>query len=89
MIRQRITFAGRVQGVGFRATARRIAASHEVTGWVRNESDGTVLLEVQGLPFATETFLNELRITMGRHIRAENSIPVPAVNTESDFMIKH
>lgn len=47
-IRKRITFYGRVQGVGFRYHARNHANSLSLTGWVRNEYDGSVLMEVQG-----------------------------------------
>ena len=47
-VRRRIIFYGRVQGVGFRYTARHLAASLGLTGWVRNEYDGTVHMEVQG-----------------------------------------
>ena len=41
-------FHGRVQGVGFRWTASQIAGEYGLTGWVRNEYDGTVTMEVQG-----------------------------------------
>lgn len=47
-IRKRMTFYGRVQGVGFRYTAKCLAQSLGLTGWARNEYDGTVLMEVQG-----------------------------------------
>ena len=47
-IRKRLIFHGRVQGVGFRYTARHLADSLGLTGWVRNEYDGTVHMEVQG-----------------------------------------
>ena len=47
-IRKRITFHGRVQGVGFRYTARLAAGSLGLTGWAKNEYDGTVTMEVQG-----------------------------------------
>lgn len=47
-IRKRIVFYGRVQGVGFRYTAKCLAQSIGLTGWVENEYDGTVLMEVQG-----------------------------------------
>ena len=47
-IRQRIVFHGRVQGVGFRYTAKYLARSMNLTGWVKNEYDGTVVMEVQG-----------------------------------------
>lgn len=43
-----MTFYGRVQGVGFRYTAKNMARSLGLTGWVKNEYDGTVLMEVQG-----------------------------------------
>lgn len=47
-IRKKIRFHGRVQGVGFRYTAKYAAQSLGLTGWVRNEYDGTVEMEVQG-----------------------------------------
>lgn len=47
-VRKHITFHGRVQGVGFRYTAKYLAQSLELTGWVKNEWDGTVVMEVQG-----------------------------------------
>lgn len=46
--RQRIVFSGRVQGVGFRWRARQAARLYGCTGWVRNEYDGTVTMEIQG-----------------------------------------
>lgn len=48
MIRRHIRFYGRVQGVGFRYTAYYSATELGLTGWVRNEWDGTVEMEVQG-----------------------------------------
>ncbi len=48
MIRRKILFYGRVQGVGFRYRARYAAESLRLTGWVCNEEDGTVSMEVQG-----------------------------------------
>lgn len=48
MIAKHIIFAGRVQGVGFRYTAQRIAILHQLTGFVRNVSNGTVEMLIQG-----------------------------------------
>ena len=43
-----IFYSGRVQGVGFRYTAKQLALSYEVTGIVRNLSDGRVELIAEG-----------------------------------------
>jgi acylphosphatase len=39
---------GRVQGVGFRFSARSTARKLNLTGWVRNEPDGTVRVTCEG-----------------------------------------
>ena len=46
--RVRIVYSGRVQGVGFRWQVKNVSESFEVTGFVRNLSDGTVELLVEG-----------------------------------------
>ena len=48
MVRRHIIFYGSVQGVGFRFRARNAAKLYGCTGWVRNEPDGTVAMEIQG-----------------------------------------
>lgn len=48
IIRQRLTYTGRVQGVGFRYRAKYAARFLGITGWARNESDGSVTVEAQG-----------------------------------------
>ena len=55
-VRKHIVFYGRVQGVGFRYTAKYLARSLELTGWVKNGWDGTVTMEVQG----REQLINKL-----------------------------
>ena len=59
-VRKHIVFYGRVQGVGFRYTAKYMAQSLELTGWVRNEPDGTVTMEVQGREALTNKLLSGL-----------------------------
>lgn len=88
MIRQRIIFTGRVQGVGFRATARAIARHHAITGWVRNEDNGSVLLEIQGQAGVIEAFLAELQRDMGRFIKNSASAVIPTADDEPDFSIR-
>ncbi len=46
--RWRLLFGGRVQGVGFRWTNQGTANELGLSGWVRNLSDGTVSMEVEG-----------------------------------------
>jgi acylphosphatase len=42
VIRRRVVVHGRVQGVFFRDSTRRLAQRHGVTGWVANRWDGSV-----------------------------------------------
>ncbi|MBR3538792.1 MAG: acylphosphatase [Eubacterium sp.] len=66
IIRKRIKFTGLVQGVGFRWRAKNSAAALGLTGWVRNEYDGSVTMEVQGVEAAIDRMLAE--ISAGRYI---------------------
>jgi acylphosphatase len=50
MIRYRVLISGRVQGVFFRDTCRRMALVHGVNGWVRNLPDGRVEAVFEGPP---------------------------------------
>ncbi|MGD9692492.1 MAG: acylphosphatase [Phycisphaerales bacterium] len=72
-MRKRIRFLGRVQGVGFRATARGIVrrSGPGVTGWVRNEPDGSVVMVVEGDEGDVGRVLEELRATMRGFITGE------------------
>ena len=78
IIRKHITFYGWVQGVGFRYRARSAAQLTGATGWVRNEYDGSVTMEIQG----TEEQIDQviLMIERGTYVRIENmacqSIPI-------------
>jgi acylphosphatase len=53
-VRRRVVVHGRVQGVFFRDTARREAARHGVSGWVRNTPGGTVEAVFEGERAAVE-----------------------------------
>lgn len=60
-----IVYRGRVQGVGFRYTVRRIATNHPITGYVKNLPDGSVELIAQGSPQA----INALLADVAQHFR--------------------
>ena len=59
-IRKHIQFSGRVQGVGFRYKAKYLAQSLGLTGWVKNEWDGSVTMEIQGRSMMIEKMLENL-----------------------------
>ena len=48
MVRYRLLISGRVQGVFFRDTCRRMAERLGVNGWVRNLPDGSVEAVFEG-----------------------------------------
>ncbi len=68
-IRQRIQFYGAVQGVGFRYRACHAADAVGATGWVRNEYDGSVLMEIQGTQEQIDSVI--LMIERGTYVRIE------------------
>lgn len=88
MIRRKFQFYGRVQGVGFRHTAINAASKLGLTGWVRNERDGSVSMEVQGPDIAIvrliETIKNARYISIDRIASAE----IPTVDNEDGFAVK-
>lgn len=57
MVRKRVVVHGRVQGVFFRDTTRRMAASRAVAGWVRNNPDGSVEAVFEGEPDAVDAMV--------------------------------
>ena len=71
MIRKRIVFHGFVQGVGFRYRARHAADLYGCTGWVRNEWDGSVTMEIQGEEEQIDQVI--LAIERGSFVRIENT----------------
>lgn len=80
--------SGRVQGVGFRATTVGVARSFPVTGFVRNEPDGTVLIEVQGTAEAIDAFMLTLRNRMVANIQGIDSLPMAQTDGEQGFLIE-
>jgi acylphosphatase len=67
VIRRFYRFFGRVQGVGFRYTAYYAARSLGCTGYVRNEYDGSVTMEIQGSEEEIDRVIQE--INQNRFIR--------------------
>jgi acylphosphatase len=66
-----VYYTGKVQGVGFRATAVGIARDYPVTGWVKNLADGRVQLVVEGPKESVEAFLKAVRTHWKDNIEKE------------------
>ena len=87
--RREVYYSGRVQGVGFRYTACRIALQFAVTGYVRNLADGRVELVVEGRPEEIQAMLRALQAQMGRYIRDVHETPCRATGAFSDFDVRY
>lgn len=84
MIRMDVTFHGRVQGVGFRATVRDAARQFRVGGWVRNEPDGTVRLVMDGAQSEVHGLIEEVRRRMERFITRIDQTQASITDSEAE-----
>ncbi len=64
-----VFYSGRVQGVGFRYTAERLALDLRLVGWVKNLPDGRVELLCEGPKKKIELLLKEIQDSLGATIR--------------------
>lgn len=67
-VRRIVRYSGSVQGVGFRYTATRIANRFDVTGYVKNLSDGSVEIVAEGPRGEVDDFLKAVQREMGQYI---------------------
>lgn len=88
MLRQRIVFRGWVQGVGFRYRAVHIAMQYGATGWVRNNLDDSVTMEIQGTQEQIYQVITALK--NARFIRIEHMdvTDLPVSENERGFRAK-
>jgi acylphosphatase len=90
MVRYSLRFDGRVQGVGFRATTVSVASDFAVTGFVRNEMDGSVLVVAEGEPDELDRFvLGIYRSCVGQYIHHENRQTGEATGRFTRFTITY
>jgi acylphosphatase len=88
--RRRLLYSGRVQGVGFRYTALRLAGEFDVAGFVRNLDDGRVELVAEGEPAELDGFLEAIRGELGGKIRGVAAEPMPPGGPPlAGFSIRH
>ena len=88
--RRRVHYEGRVQGVGFRYTAARLAPGFGVSGSARNLPDGRVELEAQAEPDRLRGFLGAIRSELGSkiHREVEEEMPADPGEPPGDFQIR-
>jgi len=59
--RVHVYYSGSVQGVGFRYTARSLANSLRLNGWVKNVPDGRVELVAEGEENVLKGYLSKIK----------------------------
>jgi acylphosphatase len=87
MVAKHIIFTGHVQGVGFRFTAHRMAARHQLTGFVRNRGDGTVEMLAQGSADDIDECIRDIREALTGYVRETIINDVPPDPKYTDFRI--
>ena len=88
-VRCSVYYSGRVQGVGFRYTARQIAQSYAVTGFVRNLPDRRVELVVEGNSDEVQRLLAAIADAMCDNIRDTQITHSLPTSEFARFEIRH
>ncbi len=88
-IREHIRFTGYVQGVGFRYRLSHLAQRYGVTGWVRNEYDGSVSAELQGLSEEIDQIIQQLQQDRYIEIQGMDRRKIPMEETEYSFQVRY
>lgn len=87
MVARHIIFTGRVQGVGFRFTAHRVASRHQLAGFVRNLPAGTVEMLAQGQLEDIDDCVRDIEEEFTGYIRETKIEDVPPDPRHTDFKI--
>jgi acylphosphatase len=89
MISRQVFYEGRVQGVGFRYSTRNLAKGFDVTGWVRNLTDGRVELQVSGERDEVEAFLTAMEESeLNSYIKKTDIHDIPPITDARGFEIR-
>ena len=80
---------GRVQGVGFRWFVRERARRWGLTGWVRNNPDGSVELAARGDPVGLEGIRRDVATgPRGAEVGAIDDLPIDGTAGDDPFTIR-
>lgn len=80
-------FSGHVQGVGFRYSTLQVAKGFEVTGYVKNLSDGRVELVAEGRAAECRRFLAAVQDEQDAYIRKTETREERVASQSSAFRI--
>jgi len=83
-----VYYSGRVQGVGFRFAAARLAEESSILGWVSNLSDGRVELVAEAAEDTLKDFLSQISSIFSRYIQNIDVEWVSATGEFKDFGVK-
>lgn len=81
-------FYGEVQAVGFRFTAAAAAEEYSATGWVRNEADESVSMELQGTEKQIRSVLGAIEGNSYIRIDRVESKPLAGIKKQRGFEVK-
>jgi acylphosphatase len=88
-VRYVVRYTGHVQGVGFRMTAVARARGLDLHGFVRNEADGGVLMDVEGDIANLKELMRRIDSSMSGKIDAVDIDERDPRGTDSGFGIKY
>lgn len=90
--RLRLRFVGEVQAVGFRWTSAMVARELGLTGWVRNEDDGSVSMELQGAGDHVGAFFSRMLEAYRRRpisYTVDEREDIPVEEGEREFQVRY
>lgn len=89
IVREWIRVSGRVQGVGFRYRAQYFAKNYGVSGFVRNEFDGDVVMELQGTERQIADVLMGLQNSPYIRMESIDAKRIPVKENERGFRVRY
>ena len=89
LVRRRISFYGQVQAVGFRYQAMRAAEMYGASGWVRNEFDGSVTMEIQGTESQIDSAVAYICNGMFIQVDRMEAKSLPVLFDEHGFRVRY
>lgn len=88
--RAEVYYSGDVQGVGFRYTARVFASNYpNLSGYVKNLSDGRVELVAEGEEETIKAFLADIKCDLENHIGDVSINWLPPKGDFKDFRVRY